>query len=135
MLDNTSCPRKIVCATVRVTQGWIVESLFVKGFFFFLPEFPSRDVFQSLRCTFAKYSILVYFDMVEEILEEAPMRNHNQWASNTSLIFSSFIYFFMDDSKLQKCMFVLFGRKTKGTGCLCRFDIYFFFIFCVLLPV
>lgn len=70
-----------VCFFVMVTQGWLVESLFIKGFFFFffLPDFPSRDVSQSAPCTLAKYPIVVYFDMVGETPEEADfMRNHDK---------------------------------------------------------
>lgn len=49
-----------------VTQGQLVESLFIKGFFFFLPDFLSRLVSQFVPRTLAKYSIVVYFDIVEE---------------------------------------------------------------------
>lgn len=71
---------KFACSVwffVMVTQGWLVKSLFIKGFF--LPDFPSRAISQSVPCTLAKYSIVVYFDMVKETPAKADsMRNRDK---------------------------------------------------------
>lgn len=91
---------RCVCLFVVVTRGWLVESLFIKGFFF-TGYFPSRAVSLFL----AKYSIVVYFDTVEETPAGADfMKTRDKWASNTSLICSLtiFIISVMDNLQLQK---------------------------------